>query len=70
MAEVGKILLVVGGLLAVLGLLLMLGSRVPGLGRLPGDVVFRKGSVTVYFPIATSAVLSLLLTLLLSLFRR
>jgi len=39
-------------------------------GRLPGDLVYRRGNATVYFPLVTSIVLSLLLTLLLSLFRR
>lgn len=63
-------LLVVGGVLLVFGLLLTLGARIPGLGRLPGDIVYRKGNATFYFPLATSLFLSLLLTVLLNLFRR
>ena len=70
MADLGRTLLVVGGVLFVIGLLLTFGTRIPGLGRLPGDIVYRKGNFTFYFPLVTSLVLSLLLTALLALFRR
>ena len=63
----GRTLVLVGLLIAVVGLLVMAG--VP-LGRLPGDVVYRRGSITVYVPIATSIVLGLGLTLLLMVLRR
>jgi DUF2905 family protein len=69
MTDVGKLLLIVGLVLAALGAVMMLGGRVP-LGRLPGDIVWRKGSTVVYVPIVTCIVLSLLLTLILSLVRR
>jgi len=64
---VGKVLVLVGLAVAAVGLLVMLG--VP-LGRLPGDVVVRRGSFTFYFPIATSIVLGLLLTLVFVFLRR
>jgi Protein of unknown function (DUF2905) len=67
---VGRILIVVGGLMLFVGLVLTLGGRIPLLGRLPGDIVIRRGSFTLYFPIVTGLVLSLLLTVLLSLFSR
>jgi hypothetical protein len=67
--ELGRALLVVGAVIFGLGLLLVFGGRL-GLGRLPGDVVFRRGGVTFYFPIVTCLVLSLVLTLLFSLFRK
>ena len=70
MTQAGRLLLVAGLVLAGLGLLLMLAGKVPGLGKLPGDFVVRRGSFTFYFPLATSVVLSLLLTLLFRLFRR
>jgi hypothetical protein len=70
MAEIGRILLVVGGVLLVLGLVLTFAGRVPFLGRMPGDLVYRRGNFTLYFPIVTSIVLSLLLTAILWLFRR
>jgi hypothetical protein len=63
----GKTLVLVGLGIAALGALVLLG--VP-FGRLPGDVYIRRGNFSVYVPIATSLVLSLLLTLLLALFRR
>ncbi len=63
----GKLLILVGLAIAGLGVLVMLG--VP-FGRLPGDVVVRRGSFTFYFPIVTSIVISVLLTLVLMLLRR
>jgi len=63
----GRILLVLGLVIAGVGLLVM--SGVP-IGRLPGDIVFRRGHTTIYLPIGTSIVASLLLTLLFSLLRR
>jgi hypothetical protein len=70
MAEIGRTLLVLGGVLVVVGLLLTFGGRIPGLGRLPGDIVYRRGSFTFYFPLVTSLLLSLLLTAILAIFRR
>jgi hypothetical protein len=70
MAEIGRTLLVLGAVLLVVGLLFILGARIPGLGRLPGDIVYRKGNVTFYFPLVTSLLLSLLLTAALAFFRR
>ena len=63
----GKLLVLVGLALVAAGLLVMWG--VP-FGRLPGDLVVRRGSFTLYVPLATSIVLSLVLTLLLTLLRR
>jgi predicted MFS family arabinose efflux permease len=63
----GKALVLVGLGIAGLGLAVMLG--VP-LGRLPGDFYMRRGSFTFYFPLATSIIVSILLTLILAFFRR
>ena len=63
----GKLLVVVGLLVAFVGLLVMLGVPV---GRLPGDLSYRRGNTTFYFPIVTSILASLLLTLLLAFLRR
>jgi DUF2905 family protein len=68
--DLGRALLLVGGVLVAFGLLLTLGPRVPGIGRLPGDVVYRKGSFTFYFPIVTCILLSVVVTLLLRIFKR
>jgi len=66
----GRILIFVGLGIVILGLLLTFSGKIPLIGRLPGDIVFRRGNFTFYFPLATSIVLSLLLTVLLWLFRR
>ncbi len=63
----GKLLLVAGLVIAGIGLLMMAG--IP-FGRLPGDIVIRRGNGTFYFPIVTSILLSIILTLLLAVFRR
>jgi hypothetical protein len=51
MSELGRPLIVVGAVLLLLGLFLTFGPRIPGLGRLPGDIVWRRGDTTVYFPV-------------------
>ncbi len=63
----GKTLVIVGLVIAALGVVMMLG--VP-LGRLPGDIAIRRGHFSFYFPLTTSIVLSIVLTLLLAWFRR
>ncbi len=63
----GKILVLIGFGVAGLGALVMLG--VP-FGRLPGDIVIKRGNFSFYFPLATSIILSILVTLLFALFRR
>jgi hypothetical protein len=63
----GKLLVIVGLGIAALGLLIMLGLP---LGRLPGDIVVRRGSFTFYLPITTSILISVLLTLVFTWFRR
>lgn len=63
--ELGKLLLVLGVLLAAVGAFLVLGARLPfRLGRLPGDIVYSGRHTTFYFPIVTCILLSVLLTLL------
>jgi hypothetical protein len=64
--ELGKLLLVMGAVLALAGALLMLGARLPfRLGRLPGDIVYQGRHGSFYFPVVTCLILSLALTLLL-----
>lgn len=59
-----------GGLLLVLGAFFTFFGRLFHLGRLPGDILIQRGNFTFYFPLVTSLVLSLLLTLILNVFRR
>lgn len=71
LGPLGRMLIIFGLTLLAVGGLMLLADRLPGLGRLPGDLVVRRGNFTLYAPLATSLILSLLLTLLLNLiFRR
>jgi hypothetical protein len=63
----GKTLVLIGLAIAGLGLLIMMGLP---LGRLPGDIAVRRGNFSFYFPLATSIILSIILTLILAFFRR
>jgi DUF2905 family protein len=71
MTDLGKLLLVLGGLIFLAGAVLLLAGKfhVP-LGRLPGDIVYRGKNSVFYFPIVTCILLSILLSLLLWVFRR
>jgi len=70
MDGLGRALIIAGVVLALLGVIFSLGTRVAWLGHLPGDIVIRKGSFTFYFPLVTSLLISAVLTLVLYLFRR
>jgi hypothetical protein len=65
--DMGKTLVLVGLGVAFLGLVIMLGVPV---GRLPGDIYVKRGNFAFYFPVTTSIILSIILTLIFSLFRR
>ena len=66
----GKLLILVGIILFVLGLVLTYGGRIPYLGKLPGDIHIKRESFSFFFPITTSIILSVLLTLILMLINR
>jgi hypothetical protein len=70
LSSFGRLLLLAGLGLAAIGLLIMVAGRLPFLGRLPGDILVQRGNVTIYVPLATMILLSLLLTLVLNLFAR
>lgn len=65
--HVGRMLVLLGGLVLLMGLALLVIGRVPFLGRLPGDITLRRGGLSCHVPIVTSLFLSLLLTLALNL---
>ena len=67
---IGKMLLIGGGLLALVGLLFVLFPKIPMPGRLPGDIVVKRENFSFYFPLMTSILLSVLLSLVLWLIRR
>jgi hypothetical protein len=66
----GKGLIIAGTVLLALGVILVLAGKIPWLGRLPGDIFIKKEKFTFYFPLATSILISLILTLLFNLFRK
>jgi len=70
MTDLGRMLMLAGAALLVLGALLSLGGRLPWLGRLPGDIVIERENFRFYFPIATSILISVILSLLAMVFRR
>ncbi len=70
MGDIGKTLVLFGIILVLLGLLLSIGPKIPFLGKLPGDIYFKKDGFTFYSPIATSILLSILLTLLFNFFKK
>ncbi|RJX27969.1 MAG: DUF2905 domain-containing protein [Dethiobacter sp.] len=65
----GKLLLTIGGIIALVGVAYLFLGRL-GLGRLPGDILIKRENLTIYFPITTMIIISLILTLIFSLFRR
>ena len=70
MSELGRVLVVLGLIVVALGVVLLLVDRVPWIGRLPGDIHLQRGNWTFYFPLGTSILLSILLTLVLWLIGR
>ena len=70
MSEVGKLLIVCGLLIAGVGVAVVLAGRLPWIGRLPGDIYVQRGHFTFYFPLATSILASIVLTLIFWLFGR
>lgn len=63
--DMGRVLIIVGAVLVLVGLLVVVGGRLGlPLGKLPGDITYRGRNTTFYFPLATSIVLSILLTLI------
>lgn len=70
MTGLGKALIVFGLLIAAVGVLLTFAGRIPWLGRLPGDIYIKRDNFTFYFPLATSIILSVVISLILWLLRK
>lgn len=70
MAGFGRLFILLGLLLVLLGVMLSFADKIPHIGRLPGDILVRKERFQFYFPITTCIIVSIILTLFLSLFRR
>lgn len=69
MPQLGKIFIIVGVLCVMIGVVMVLAPKIPFIGRLPGDIYIKKENFTFYFPIATSIVISVILSLLFWIFR-
>jgi len=67
--EVGRFLIIAGAVIVVVGMLFMVADKIP-IGRLPGDLHFGSGRFKIYIPIATSVLLSVLITIILNFFSR
>lgn len=68
--NLGKILIIIGTAILVLGILITAGNKIPWLGKLPGDIFIKKENFSFYFPIVTSIIISLLLSLIFYLSRK
>jgi hypothetical protein len=67
---IGRFLIILGIVIFAIGGILLLSGKIPWLGRLPGDIIIQRKNFTLYFPLATSILLSVMLTLILWLIRR
>ncbi len=65
MGEIAKVLIVIGAVLIAAGLVILVFLRLPFVGRLPGDILIKKENYTLYFPLATSIVISIIISLIL-----
>lgn len=68
--SLGKMLVLVGAIALLLGVVLILAPKIPFAGRLPGDILVRRGNFTVYFPLVTMILVSVGLTIVLNLVLR
>ena len=70
MPSLGKSLIVLGLVIALIGVILTLAGRIPWIGRLPGDIYIKRENFTFYFPLATSIIVSIILSFILWLLRK
>jgi hypothetical protein len=68
--DIGKLLILFGVILVILGATLILAGKIPWLGKLPGDIYIQRRNFTFFFPLTTSILLSVVLSLLVYLFSR
>jgi hypothetical protein len=66
----GKYLIIIGLTIAAIGFIMSLGPKIPFMGRLPGDIYYRRDNFVFYFPLATSIVISIIATFILYIFFR
>ncbi len=68
--QIGKLLVFAGIFILVLGIVFLFGDKIPFIGKLPGDIIIKKKNFTFYFPIVTSILLSLIVSLILYLLKK
>ncbi|MCB4792712.1 MAG: DUF2905 domain-containing protein [Elusimicrobia bacterium] len=66
---IGKVFIIIGLVTAGIGFVIMFFDKIPLVGKLPGDILIRKGNFTFYFPLVTCVVLSIILTVILLVFK-
>ena len=67
-SQFGRILILTGAVMMLIGIILAAGGKIPILGKLPGDFTFKGKNTTVYFPLMTGLVISIVVTILLNIF--
>ena len=70
MGEIAKVMILIGVVLVLVGLIILVFPRLPFMGKLPGDILIKKDNVTFYFPLATSIVISIIISLILFLINK
>jgi hypothetical protein len=70
MSDLGRLLIVIGLIMVIVGAAFLLVPKLPWLGRLPGDISFKRGNISFYFPLGTCILVSVILTLIMYWFRR
>ena len=70
LSSLGKVFIIIGVVIAGIGIILVLTPKVPWLGKLPGDILIKKDNFRFYFPVTTCIIISIILTLLFYLFKR
>ena len=70
LSSLGKVFIIIGVVIAGIGIILVLTPKVPWLGKLPGDILIKKDNFRFYFPVTTCIIISIILTLLFYLFRK
>lgn len=70
MEGMGRSFIIIGILLILIGIIFSFSSRIPFIGRLPGDIYIKRDNFTFYFPLATSIIISIIISLILYFFRK
>jgi Protein of unknown function (DUF2905) len=70
LTQLGKILIFAGIFIFAIGVFFLFGDKIPFLGKLPGDIIIKKKNFTFYFPIVTSILLSIIISLIFYFFRK